>query len=111
MKPDDKPVAGKKNDPMMPVAWIKTFTAPAGKTARVFTTTMGASQDLSSEGLRRLLVNACYWCLGMEDKIPAKSNVDIVGSYKPTPFGFGGFVKGLKPADYAQAGLNDDPRP
>ena len=26
MKPDDKPLEGKKNDPMMPVAWIKTYT-------------------------------------------------------------------------------------
>ena len=45
---------------------------------------MGASQDLRSEGLRRLLVNASYWALGMEDQIPDKSNVDIVGSYEPT---------------------------
>src|SRR5262249_44274296 len=51
MKPTDKPVAGKKNDPMMPVAWIKTFMGAQGKSARVFTTTMGASQDLESEGL------------------------------------------------------------
>ena len=50
-----------------------------------------------SEGVRRLLVNACYWCLGMEDQIPAKSNVDLVGDYKPTPFGFGTFTKGVKP--------------
>ena len=36
MKPTDKPVAGPKNDPMMPVAWIKTYTGASGKTARVF---------------------------------------------------------------------------
>jgi hypothetical protein len=101
MKPGDKPVEGKQNEPMMPVAWIKTFKSPSGKVARVFTTTMGASQDLSSEGLRRLLVNACYWCLGMEDKIPAKSDVAIVGEYKPTPFGHNAYVKGVKPADHA----------
>src|SRR5439155_16227354 len=58
MKPDDKPVEGKKNDPMMPVAWTKTYNGKDGKAGRVFTTTMGASQDLESEGLRRLLVNA-----------------------------------------------------
>ena len=46
MKPTDGPVAGKKNDPMMPVAWTKTYTTPSGKTARVFTTTMGASQEI-----------------------------------------------------------------
>jgi hypothetical protein len=102
MKPDDQPVAGKKNDPMMPIAWTKTFTTPSGKTARVFTTTMGASQDLSSEGLRRLLVNACYWAVGMKDKIPAKANVDLVGTYKPRPFGNDKFEKGRKPADLAK---------
>jgi len=101
MKPDDKPVAGKQNDPMMPVAWTKTYTSESGQTGRVFATTMGASQDLESEGLRRLLVNAVYWALGMEDKIPEKANVDLVGEYKPRPFGFGGAAKGVKPSDLA----------
>jgi len=94
MNPTDPPVAGEKNDPMMPVAWVKSYNK-----ARVFTTTMGASQDLLSEGVRRMLVNACYWALGLEKKIPAKSKVDIVGAYKPSPFKFGGFVKGIKPED------------
>jgi hypothetical protein len=99
MQPGDQPLAGKKNDPMMPVAWTKSYTSPAGKTGRAFTTTMGASQDLSSEGLRRLLVNASYWALGMADQIPAKSNVEIVGEYNPTPFGHSTYKKGVKPAD------------
>jgi hypothetical protein len=86
---------------MMPVAWTKTYQTLSDKTARVFTTTMGASQDLASEGLRRLLVNACYWALAMEDKIPARSNVEIVGEYRPTPFGHNAFVKGVKPSDHA----------
>jgi hypothetical protein len=101
MKPDDPPVKGPQNDPMMPVAWIKTYTGRAGKPARVFVTTMGASQDLENEGLRRLLVNACYWATGMEDQIPARSNVDLVGEYRPTPFGFGTYTKGVKPSDHA----------
>jgi hypothetical protein len=99
MKPTDRPVLVKKNDPMMPVAWTKSFRTESGKTARVFTTTMGASQDLQSEGLRRLLVNACYWAIGLEDKIPAKANVDLVGTYTPLPFGFGKFKKGVRPED------------
>jgi hypothetical protein len=37
----------------------------------------------------------------MEDKIPSRANVDLVGPYQPTPFGFGGFRKGLKPSDFA----------
>jgi hypothetical protein len=99
MKPTDPPVAGKQNEPMMPIAWIKTFATPSGKKAQVFTTTMGASQDLESEGLRRLLVNASYWLLGMDDRIPARANVDLVGEYKTRPFRTNGFEKGVKPAD------------
>lgn len=101
MKPDDKPVTGKQNEPMMPVAWTKTWTGAEGKTARVFTTTMGSSTDLQSEGVRRMLVNASYWALGMEDKIPEKAEVGIVGEYSPLPFKFGGFKKGVKPSDHA----------
>src|SRR4029077_14100326 len=81
MKPTDEPLAGEKNDPMMPVAWVKSYTGDSGKTARVFATTMGASQDLENEGLRRLLVNATYWTLGMEDRLPEKANVELVGEY------------------------------
>ncbi len=100
MQPDDKPVEGAQNEPMMPVAWIKTYTGTSGKPARIFTTTMGASQDLESEGTRRMLVNACYWGLGLDDKITADSNVAIIGEFKPSRFSFGGYVKGKKPADY-----------
>lgn len=100
MRPTDPPVTNEKNNPMMPIAWIKTYRARSGKTGRVFTTTMGAATDLASEGLRRLLVNAAYWCLGMEDQIPPRANVDIVGEYKPTGFGFGKHTKGVRPADH-----------
>lgn len=99
MKPTDPPVDGPQNDPMMPVAWTKTYNGAQGKAARVFTTTMGASQDFESEGLRRLLVNATYWALGMEDKIPAASKVDIVGDFQPRPFRNNGALKGVKPED------------
>ncbi|MGH7224561.1 MAG: ThuA domain-containing protein, partial [Gemmataceae bacterium] len=100
MKPTDAPVSGKKNDPMLPIAWTKTYQGGGDKTGRVFTTTMGASQDLQSEGLRRLLVNAAYWAVGMEDKIPAKTNVAIVGEYKPRSFKES-YKKGVKPSDLA----------
>jgi hypothetical protein len=88
LEPDSKAVAGPKNEPMMPVAWTKSYLSASGKRSRVFTTTMGASQDFASEGLRRLLVNAVYWSLGMEAKIPTKTNVDFVGEFKPSPFRF-----------------------
>uniref|UniRef100_A0A7C2JXH1 ThuA-like domain-containing protein n=1 Tax=Schlesneria paludicola TaxID=360056 RepID=A0A7C2JXH1_9PLAN len=99
MQFDDDPLEGEKNDPMMPVAWTKTYTGASGKTGRVFTTTMGASTDLVARGTRRMLVNACYWALGLESQIPEKSNVDLVGTYEPRPFKFGGHKKGVKPAD------------
>jgi len=97
MDPKDPPNTDKKP---VPVAWTKTYTGAKGKPARVFTTTMGHGDDLKSEGFRRLLVNACYWGLGMEEKIPAKSKVDLVGKYEPNPIGFGNQKKGVKPADH-----------
>ena len=97
MTADGKPVDGKKNDPMMPVAWIKTYTGASGKPARVFTTTMGASTDLASTGVRRLLVNAVYWSLGLASEIKADSDVGLVGDYQPRPFGFGGAKAGVRP--------------
>ncbi|MBP7923020.1 MAG: ThuA domain-containing protein [Saprospiraceae bacterium] len=85
---------------VMPVSWIRNYKAESGKTCRIFTTTMGASVDLESEGLRRLLINACYWGMNMEDKISEQSNVQIIGNYKPTMFGFNAGLKGLKPVDF-----------
>ncbi len=60
---------------MMPIAWTKTYTGSAGKTARVFATTLGSSEDLLTEANRRLLVNACYWALGLERQIKPNANV------------------------------------
>ncbi len=95
MRPaDTQPVAGKKNNPMMPVAWTKPYRLPGGRPGRAVTTTMGASTDLANEGVRRLLVNAVYWLLDMADQIPESgTNVDLVGDYKPTAFEF-------RPAEY-----------
>jgi len=100
MKPTDKPVQGPKNDPMMSLAWTKTYQGTNGQIGRVFTTTMGAATDLESEDLRRLLTNAAYWCVGLEGKIPAKANVALVSEYKPLPFGFGRYKKGVRPSDH-----------
>ena len=96
MDPKDKVSEQKKP---VPVAWTKAYTGAEGKAARVFTTTMGHGGDLQSEGFRRLLVNAAYWCMGLEDKIPARAKVDFVGEYNPNKIGMNGFKKGLKPED------------
>ena len=107
MNPNDPPVVGKqkptdkyeKNNPMQPLVWLRNYTGETGKTSKIIATTMGCAVDLKSEGFRRILVNACYWALGFEDKISARNNVDIVGEYNASGFGFGKFVKGLKPTD------------
>jgi hypothetical protein len=90
MRPDDGPaVSGVKNDPMMPIAWTKTYKIPGGKPGRAFTSTIGASVDLTNQAVRRLLINAVYWGLEMEDKIPKNgTSVEIVGDYEPTKFEF-----------------------
>ena len=99
MKPADKPVTGPKNDPMMPLIWTREYQTNSGKTSKVICTTIGASVDLQSAGLRRTLVNSCYWALGLEDKIPSENNVDYVGKYEPTYFGFAKHKPGVKPSD------------
>lgn len=92
---DGQPLKGRNQDDAinpdlipLPVAWVKTWTSDKGKTARVFHTTMGSAEDYQNEGLRRLTVNAAYWCLGMDEKIDPKSRVDVVGDYKPLSSGF-----------------------
>lgn len=85
---------------VMPLAWTLEYQGEGGKTNKVFTTTMGASTDLESADLRRLIVNASFWLLGLESAITPDLNVNYVGEYKPTMFGFDTFQKGLKPSDY-----------
>lgn len=101
MEPDSEPVAGPPNEPAMPLIWTRTQQTVTGKSARIICSTIGASVDLESEGLRRVFVNACYYGLGLEDRIPARSNVDLVGDYQPTFFGFGKFQRGVRPEDHA----------
>jgi len=86
------------NDPSMPIVWTRTNKNPNGTTNRIFTTTMGAATDLENEGLRRLLVNAVYWGLGLD--VPQKADVTYVDEYKPSFYGFDGFRKGLHPSDF-----------
>jgi hypothetical protein len=115
MNASDKPADNRKrttqgieqavNDPMMPIVWTRTRVNEAGKTNRILTCTMGAATDLQDEGLRRLLVNACLWEVGLEKKIPAQANVDLVGNFNPTMFGFDGFKKGVKPSDLAPGSM------
>jgi hypothetical protein len=99
MKPDSPPVSGKKNDPMLPVAWTNSYAGSVGKVSRVFTTTMGSAEDLESEAFRRLLVNAAFWAVGLEKEISEKTKVDLVGIYHPRSFLDQNYTQGVRPQD------------
>jgi hypothetical protein len=86
------------NDPPMPVVWTRTYRNEGGSANRILTTTMGSATDLENEGLRRLIVNAVYWGLGMD--VPAAAAVAYVDEYRPSFYGFDGFRKGLHASDF-----------
>ena len=88
---------------LMPLAWTRTWRAPNGRDARVFTTTLGAAEAFTAAGTRRLLCNAILWAAGRESAIAADLDVALVGDYAPRPFGFGKHAVGVKPADLASA--------
>ena len=103
---DGQPLLGRQHDDppnhakeALPIAWTKNWAGSKGKSARVFHGTMGSARDYQSAGLRRLTINAAYWCLGLEEQIAAHSSVDLVGPYEPLDSGF----------DYAELGVV--PRP
>ena len=115
MKPTDSEVATvnpatekpyNPNDPMMPVAWIKSYQIPGGQTGQAFTSTTGSSTDMASAGVRRLFVNASYYLLGM--RVPVDANVAIVGTYQPSAYQFQDDEhwtnKSLKVSDYLPEG-------
>lgn len=90
-----QPLMGRKHDDPpntklepLPVAWFKSWQTSEGKSARVFHSTMGSGTDLQSAGLRRLIINAVYWGMGLESSIQATSKVDTIGDYKPLESGF-----------------------
>ncbi len=69
----------------------------AHSTQRIVASTIGAAVDLRCQDLRRAFVDACYWALRLADRIPDTSNVDLVGKYASSPFGFGKARCGLHP--------------
>jgi len=87
LDPSSKAIDGPKNNPMMPVAWVREYTAPNGTTkGKAFCTTMGSSVDFKSEDLRRMIVNAAYDLTGLT--VPKKADVTLVDAFEPSMFGF-----------------------
>lgn len=80
------PDKGNPNDPMMPVAWTKSYQLPGGQAGKAFAATIGSATDMMSEGVRRMYVNTVYWLLGMD--VPDKASVDVVGTFNPRPYSF-----------------------
>ena len=98
LDPASPAIKGKKNDPMMPIAWTRKFNNAGEKPNRILTTTMGAATDLSNENLRRLVVNGVYW--GLEMKVPAKADVSLPGKWSPSKYSFRTYKKGLMPSNF-----------
>lgn len=111
MKPTDDQVATvnpateeayNPNDPMMPIAWLKSYQLPEGQRGQALTSTIGAATDLENEGVRRLLVNATYYLLELD--VPEQAKVELVGDYQPSAYSFHDddywTKKDLRVADY-----------
>ncbi|MDA1017868.1 MAG: ThuA domain-containing protein [Planctomycetota bacterium] len=86
----------------VPGAWTRNYESASGKSGRVFTSTYGASNDIENEGYRRLLINGCFWAVGLEESINPDAEVSFVGQYNATwRRGRGRRKSGLKPQDLA----------
>ncbi len=95
----DSPVDETK--PPTPSEWTRTYKSASGKSGRVFTSLYGTPEDILNDGYRRLLVNGCFWALGLEDSIKPDANIDFVGPFEPNTFGNGSHARGIKPEAYA----------
>ena len=95
----DSPVDETK--PPMPSEWTRTYKSPSGREGRVFTSLYGTPEDILNDGYRRLLVNGCFWALGMENAIEPDAEISFVGPFKPNTFGNGSHARGIKPSAYA----------
>jgi type 1 glutamine amidotransferase len=83
----------------MPGAWVRTYTSKSGKKGRVFASTYGASGDIVNDGFRRVLVNAVYWAVGLEDQIKPTMDISLVGPLRPTWTGVNKRAANVKPSD------------
>ena len=84
-----------------PCAWVREYSFDGGPKGRAFCSTQGASEDIESEGVRRMIVNATLWCMKMEEHIKADADVSLVGQYNPSTFNFKPSIKDARPDDIA----------
>ena len=98
MTPDSPADATK---PPQPSEWARSYKAANGKSARVFTSLYGTSEDITNEGYRRMIVNGIFWSLGMEDAIKPDLQIALVGAAKPNTFGGGAYARAIRPEMYA----------
>jgi hypothetical protein len=96
MKSDDAPNVNKA---VMPLAWLRDFRGTTGKVSPMLCSTIGAAIDLKSEDLRRFFVNATLHLTGQP--VPDRADVEPIGDFQPTLFGFNGYRKGVKVSDHA----------
>lgn len=88
-----------ENKAPQPAAWVRTYRFQGGEEGRAFCSTQGASEDILSEGVRRMIINATLWCMEMEDEIKGDADVSFVGPYNPSTFSFKPSVKDARPGD------------
>ena len=100
MTKDSPPSTRKRQQVRQSVAWVRNYR-PSNPASRVFATTHGASEDILDEGFRRMLVNAHFWCLGMEAEIKPELDIEFVGPFHPATYNFKGYRRGVKPSDIA----------
>lgn len=95
----DSPVDETK--PPMPSEWTRTYNSQSGKPGRVFTSLYGTPEDLLNDGYRRMLLNGCFWAMGLENAIEPDANIAFVGPFQPNTFGNGTHARNVKPEVYA----------
>ena len=78
------PVADKEPQP---AAWVREYQYEGGPKGE-YSAAHSASEDILSDGVRRLIINATLWCMGMEKEISADADISFVGPYNPSTFSF-----------------------
>jgi len=81
----------------VPAVW--TRTRDVGERGRVLACIHGSSLDLLDSDFRRMLVNACFWALNLEEQITPDLDIRFVGPFEPTLFASYAWKRGVVPTD------------